>query len=472
MREGVVTSAQALPVTEGDVIAGKYRVDRVLGSGGMGVVVAAHHQQLQHAVALKFLNQDALGSKDALNRFLREGQVLARLKSPHVARVMDVGTLEQGEPYLVMEYLQGADLGNVLRERGRLPIAEAVGYVLQACEAVAEAHANGIVHRDLKPSNLFLTQGPDGLPFVKVLDFGIAKTPQVSSGDREALVTTTGSLMGSPLYMSPEQIRSPRRVDARTDIWSLGVILYELLSGITPFEGETPSAALAAIVADAPTPLRAIRPDIPEDLEAAVTRCLKKEADSRVASILELAQSLEDFVTAESRGSVLRIARMLGVALPPTPVLRPGSQVGADEGKSATVPSWENGTRQSQKVRRRAVVSVGAAMMAVLALFAWRRSTVADISSVPSQGSMGRVGPPVSHSAIADDSAEPFASAPAPTAVPSASAAASAVPSVTPAASAPPAVKQDKSKAPQAARTPVRKRHVTENSDDGTSDRK
>jgi serine/threonine-protein kinase len=465
-----VTSDHALPIREGEVIAGKYRVDRVLGSGGMGIVVAANHLQLQHAVALKFLQPDALGSKDALNRFLREGQVLARLKSPHVARVMDVGTLEHGEPYLVMEYLQGSDLGTVLRERGRLPIAEAVSYVLQACEAVAEAHANGIVHRDLKPSNLFLTQGADGLPLVKVLDFGIAKAPHVAA-EREALVTTTGSLMGSPLYMSPEQIRSPKRVNTRTDIWSLGVILYELLSGITPFEGETPSAALAAIIADAPTPLRTIRREVPVELEAAVARCLKKEADSRTGSILELAQSLEEFVTAESRGSVLRIARLLGVALPRASLPpRAGSDANTDEAKSATVPSWENGARQSQKIRRRAVVSVGAAMFGVLALFAWRRSTVADIPNGPRPASIGGIAAGESHPAPSEEAVKPAPVVPPPAVAPSASVATNPVSSSAPAPSARP--EQGKPKAPRPATPAAHKRRGSEEIDDGTADRK
>jgi serine/threonine-protein kinase len=319
-----MTTLRPPPVSEGQVVAGKYRVERVLGTGGMGVVVAAHHIQLDQRVALKFLHREAMGSRESVNRFLREGQVLARLKSPNVARVMDVGTLDQGVPYLVMEYLQGADLGAVLQERSQLPVPEAVGYVLQACEAIAEAHAAGIVHRDLKPSNLFLTQGPDGLPLVKVLDFGISKATAVQQplAEVEGSVTATGSLVGSPLYMSPEQIRNPKKVDVRTDIWSVGVILYELLSGITPFEGETLSGALAAIVADAPAPIRTLRPDVPAEIEEVLKRCLHKDANGRFSSIAELAHALGDFVTAESRGSVMRIARVLGVVMPqpaPTP---------------------------------------------------------------------------------------------------------------------------------------------------------
>src|SRR6266542_4042743 len=181
------------PVSEGDLLAGKYRVERVLGGGGMGVVVAAHHLQLARRVALKFLLPEACSQPGSVERFLREARSAAQIGSEHVARVSDVGTLETGAPYMVMEYLKGDDLSQVLKTRGRLPLQEALDYVLQACEAVAEAHAIGIVHRDLKPANLFLTQRADGSPLVKVLDFGISKATVV--GDMAgAAVTATAAV--------------------------------------------------------------------------------------------------------------------------------------------------------------------------------------------------------------------------------------------------------------------------------------
>src|SRR5579859_1664764 len=203
----------AIPVKEGDLLAGKYRVERVLGVGGMGIVVAARHEQLEQRVAIKFVRDEALDNKEAVERFLREARAAVRLKSEHAAKVLDVGTLESGAPYMVMEFLEGSDLAAVLVERGPLPVEEAAEYVLQACEAVAEAHAAGIVHRDLKPQNLFLARTVGGAPRVKVLDFGVSKTlhgnPTTGGG-----LTQTRLMLGSPLYMSPEQMRSSRDVDA------------------------------------------------------------------------------------------------------------------------------------------------------------------------------------------------------------------------------------------------------------------
>ena len=211
-----------IPVRPGDVLAGKYRVDRVLGVGGMGVVVAATHLQLQQRVALKFMLDAGLAQPTQVERFGREARAAVRLRSDHVARVLDVGTLETGSPYIVMEYLDGSDIGSVLEQRGAMPVDMAVDCVLQACDAVAEAHALGIVHRDLKPRNLFLTTRNDGRALVKVLDFGISKH---TTGSDLSLTRTT-EIMGSPSYMSPEQFRSAKLVDERTDIWALGAILY------------------------------------------------------------------------------------------------------------------------------------------------------------------------------------------------------------------------------------------------------
>jgi len=226
------------PVEIGQVLAEKYRVERVLGAGGMGVVVAAHHLQLELEVAIKFLRGEALMDGEAVARFQREARAAVKLKSEHVARVLDVGTLASGSPFLVMELLDGLDLGTLIESGEKIATGDAVDYVLQASEAVAEAHSLGIVHRDLKPRNLFLTTRVDGRPLVKVLDFGISKLLEGAAEGANFTLTSTTDIVGSPSYMSPEQLRSARTVDERTDIWSLGVVLFELLTAKLPFDGE------------------------------------------------------------------------------------------------------------------------------------------------------------------------------------------------------------------------------------------
>jgi serine/threonine-protein kinase len=296
----------ASPVREGEIIADKYRVERVLGAGGMGVVVAATHVQLGERVAVKFLLPAAATSADHVERFLREARASARIKSEHVARVHDVQTL-RGLPYMVMEYLAGTDLAALLRTRGRLPIAEAVDYVLQACEAIAEAHSLGIIHRDLKPSNLFLTRRADGSALVKVLDFGISKNLTERAGE----ATATGTSLGSPMYMSPEQITDVKKVDARSDVWALGIMLHELLTGMRPFNAESAPALFVAIATQPPAPVRALRPDAPLPLEAAILRCLEKDPARRMPNVAALASELVPFATADGRVSGGRIMRTL-----------------------------------------------------------------------------------------------------------------------------------------------------------------
>ena len=236
-------TADGAPVREGDILAGKYRVEKVLGVGGMGVVVAAMHLELDKRVALKFLLKSAAENPAVVARFAREARAAAKIQSQHVARVSDVGTLENGIPYIVMEHLEGCDLSDVLTRQGPLPPGAAVDYVLQACEAIAEAHAAGFIHRDLKPSNLFLARQADGAEIVKVLDFGISKAVLVDSEPptsvRQGALTGTTEIFGSPMYMSPEQLKASRDVDARADIWALGIILYELCTGTSPFDRPT-----------------------------------------------------------------------------------------------------------------------------------------------------------------------------------------------------------------------------------------
>jgi serine/threonine-protein kinase len=297
--------ASDLPLRPGDVIQGKYRVERHLGTGGMGVVVAARHVQLGSTVAIKLLFAEGCTAQAQFaERFAREARVAVRLRSERSARVLDVDSLPDGTPFIVMEYLVGKDLGAVLDERGALPEAEAVGYVLQACEAVAEAHALGIIHRDIKPDNLFLTESADGSPLVKVLDFGVAKWKEPSV----AALTVTAQAMGTPAYMSPEQMRTPRDVDERTDIWSLGMTSYHLLSGALPFQTATVQELCAQVLVGTPRPLRAIRPEVSPEVAAVVMRCLEKRAEDRYASVVELAEAFESATTVSRRGRVAAVA--------------------------------------------------------------------------------------------------------------------------------------------------------------------
>ncbi len=292
-----MTSPQSTqgPLNEGDILAGKYRVEKVLGEGAMGVVVAAMHVHLGERVALKFLKPELAGNQEVVARFLREAQSAVRIKGEHIARVSDVGTLDSGAPYMVMEYLTGSDLGVVIEKRGKLDIPHAVDCVIQACDALAEAHSLGIVHRDLKPSNLFLTSRPDGSALVKVLDFGVAKL--LTNDPMKPQLTANGAVIGSPVYMSPEQLLGKKTVDARSDVWQLGVILYELISGVCPFDGETMAEIMLAIGVHPPKPLRQVRPDAPEALEALIQRCLEKDAAKRLPDVAALAEGLLPFAT-------------------------------------------------------------------------------------------------------------------------------------------------------------------------------
>lgn len=357
-------------VSAGDVVAEKYRVERLLGRGGMGYVVAARHLTLDQLVAIKFLRKSALSDEEALARFRREAKACVRLKGEHVAKVFDVGVHGE-EPFIVMEHLEGSDLGALTKlpdapapasasgtSKGRvLPAAEACDYILQACEALAEAHAIGIVHRDIKLPNLFLTRAANGRGLLKVLDFGVSKT--VTEGD----VTQTAAVLGSPKYMSPEQMNDPRHVDGRTDIWSLGVCLYRLLSGYAPFDGDTIGRLCTMVLHEPHVRLSDLRPDLPPALDAVVACCLQKDRVHRFANVAELAAALAPFSSSPEASAeiVHRIALVLGLDVapplgylppepPPAPHLLRGSTTGQSlEGAAAWAHSMVAHKREKKR---------------------------------------------------------------------------------------------------------------------------
>jgi serine/threonine-protein kinase len=365
----------------GEVLDGKYRVDQVLGVGGMGVVVAATHLQLGQKVALKFMLPQGLRHSGLVERFAREARAAARLKSDHVARVLDVGTLGSGSPYMVMEFLEGYDLAALVETHGPMSVDTAVDCVLQACDAVAEAHALGIVHRDLKPRNLFLTRRNDGRALIKVLDFGISK-------DRKGAdlgLTGTSEIIGSPNYMSPEQLKSTRLADERSDIWALGVILYELLTGRVPFVADSITQLTAMVLTEPPRPITELRPDTPRDLARIVERCLDKEPDRRFASVADLAASLEKFAPHDTKELASRIARIAS-----------GPRVSAVASPSARLPvtgstsvSWSEKTERAASKRKTFALVVGlvalvgvASVLGAIAVTRAGRNAVASAPAV------------------------------------------------------------------------------------------
>jgi Protein kinase domain len=338
------------PVASGELVAGRYRVGDAIAAGGMGVVVAARHETLEQAVAIKFLDPELMDDEQTVPRFLREARAAARIQSEHVARVFDCGTLETGVPFMVMELLTGHDLGRELKTRGKLPVDEAVDLLLQALEGVAEAHAIGVVHRDIKPTNLFLVARTGAPPLVKVLDFGISKLASGVGASVEDGLTTTSLMLGSPRYMSPEQAQNARNVDARTDLWSLGVVLFEMLAGRPPFLGSTMGEIIGQLVQAEPPLLRSCRADAPAELEAVVARCLARNRELRWPNAAELAVALGPFASPRTTSSLERIRGLRATGkLPAEPVatleiertVAPAPTAGAIEPRStpgSTIP--------------------------------------------------------------------------------------------------------------------------------------
>jgi len=381
------------PVQPGDVLGEKYLVERVIAQGGMGVVVAARHLSLEQPVALKFMLPEVLGDAAAVERFQREARTVARLRSEHVARILDVGELENGVPFIAMEYLEGCDLGTLFARGVETPLHTAIDYVLQAAEAVAEAHALGIVHRDIKPENLFLTTRRDGTPLVKVLDFGISKV--VSGSARARAVTTTKEVMGSPAYMSPEQLVSTRDVDGRTDIWSLGAILYELAAGEPAFYADTLVQLCVKVMQEPHPPLGERCGPLPDGFEAVVDRCLEKDKDLRYSTVSELALALEPFAPARSRAAIDRIVGILGA---PEPALAVGSETRSRATGSATMTSW--GDSRPGDRGARAFLAIGAIALGTAGAYVSLRGRFPGLDSSGVAAQAAAAPAPASESAL------------------------------------------------------------------------
>jgi serine/threonine protein kinase len=307
-REEQDSDSPSMGTNPGDVLVGKYRIERILGQGAMGVVFSATHLTLGGLVAVKVLSPRATHRR-GIARLQREARATALIRSEHVARVMDVGTIDQDKPFLVMEYLEGMDVATALRNRGPFSIVEAVNVVIEACDALAAAHVLGIVHRDLKPSNLYLAHQLDGSSRLKVVDFGLSKMPEELADGR---LTSATAVMGSPHYMAPEQIANPRDVDARADIWSLGVILYELVTGRKPFDDSSTAEIFTRISTDRPKPPSNWRRDLPSSIEALILECLEKNPHNRPADVGMIAEKLAPFGSAAAQLLSTRIRRVIG----------------------------------------------------------------------------------------------------------------------------------------------------------------
>jgi eukaryotic-like serine/threonine-protein kinase len=359
-----MTAETELCVSIGDVVAGKYRVDGVIGVGGMAFVVAASHLELEQRFALKFLSARFAAQPEFVERFTREAKAACRLRSEHIARVHDVG-IHRGTPFLVMEHLVGSDLANVLAEGGPLPTEEAVEYAIQACEALATAHNSGVVHRDVKPENLFRVD-EDGIPHVKLLDFGISKI-------EGPLPRQTGELsMGTPTYMAPEQVRSTASADARSDQWSLGVVLYELLAGAPPFMAPSVGELCAAVLEQTPARLDEIHPEIPAPLAEVVARCLEKNPDARHRDVAALAEALLPWAPTRAVAAAERAARVLSGVASGNPLSRSTPPVVA---VSASVASRTGPPAPRRPMPRGLLVLAGAAAIAAAAVAISARST-------------------------------------------------------------------------------------------------
>lgn len=337
---------------EGVLVAGKYRIEKLIARGGMGLVFRASQPMISRSVALKVVRPELLSHPDAAEKLLTEACVLSQFQNDHVCRILDAGRLEDGAPYLVLEYLDGTDLRVLLNRERRIEPARAVDWMMDLLEALAESHSLGIVHRDVKPENLVLARTPSG-DSVKLLDFGICSAPNVKGADERKFGEDYG--IGSPHYMAPEQISSPDASDHRIDIWSVGVVLFELLSGEPPFEGDSAMSICAQVLAREPTSLTQLVPTLPTGLAEIVNRCLSKEPSKRYADVIELATALAPYGTLAAREALPRIRRTLS-STPPA--------AREDEPIDLTEPTPPSTAGPASRRARSALGDVSAAVMA------------------------------------------------------------------------------------------------------------
>ncbi len=408
---------------EGEVLAGKYKVTRVIGEGGMGVVLEARHISLDQMVAIKVLRPAMLEIPGMVGRFSREARAASKITSEHVARVTDVGELPSGVPFMVMEHLAGEDLLAILKARGTIDVADAARWIADACDAIGEAHGLGIVHRDLKPGNLFLAKKRNGRVSIKVLDFGISK---IEAGADEA--TRTGQLLGSPKYMAPEQMSSSKDVDGRADIWGLGAVLFTLLTGRPPFLADTAALICSKVLNEDPPPPRSLRPDLPEAIEAVILRCLQRNPAKRFATAAELAEALAPFYSAGARATdptptpaprpptiatlieqpaPLEEPRPLPVAPPPSPSVTPMPPSAA---RSATISTWDAGEAPRSRKRTWIVAALIACALAAGLIALVTRRGDSDVHAAAGQVSATPVVSSVPEAPTAVEGAAPPAS--------------------------------------------------------------
>jgi serine/threonine protein kinase len=388
---------------KGELLAGKYLLGDVIGAGGMGVVYEATHKELRTRCAVKVV--DPSRSDSALRRrLLREARALAELTGPHAVRVLDAGCAEDGTPFFAMERLTGEPVSATMKRVGPLPWRQAVDWAWQISDAIHEAHARGIIHRDLKPSNVFVTEAGS----IKVLDFGLATRTAPTADDSTA---TTSDFVGSPRYMSPEQIRSSVEVTPSTDVWSFGVLLFEMLSGRLPFDATSAAGVVAAIVADPPARLREVAPEVPAELDCLVADCLEKRPEDR-PSILAVQTRLAE------------LAALAHDAPPASGVVEIG-----DAGATLTErPLATPVSRRRNRPTRLFYGLVALAVLAILGVLVTARDG-ADLDAT-APASVVVVEPKVIKTAASDQGDRPFSPDPA-TAVPGSEVPANMLPSAT-----------------------------------------